>query len=211
MTFRPLDRAATAVLMAISRRSWGMGAVIMPYIVEALGPFSALQWLAKNMPKYERALADMGMVRGNLAFSIASMLNGCAYCTYAHGRAFELHYFEEYGRLFPLDEHALLSLLERGDDELGRELDAALKTAGLEEAVPMFHRIYALKLEGAEPRAEDEHLLQAISMYDVLNFCAIRSQAALDDAHDRVNKDTELKARYAEARLREKTQNDGRT
>jgi hypothetical protein len=66
-----------------------------------------------------------------------------------------------------------------------------------------------LKLEGAEPRDEDKHLVHAIGMYDVLNFCAIRSQAALDDAHDRVNKDSALKARYAAARLREKTQADG--
>jgi hypothetical protein len=61
--------------------------------------------------------------------------------------------------------------------------------------------LYALKLEGAEPTPADANLVHAIQMYDMLNLCAIEGQLELDDAHDVINKNTELKQRYAEARL----------
>jgi hypothetical protein len=198
-----LDRVASRVLLAIAHTKWGVTAVIMPEIVATLGPFRAIKWMATNLPRYERDLAAMGGVRGHLVYTMASMLNGCPYCMYAHGRAFELHYFEERKRLFPLDEHQFLALLELPDAAAREQLEAALLEAGLDYEVRLVRRIYALKLEGAEPRADedDPRLMHAIQMFDTLNRCAILSQAALDDAHDRINKDADLKARYADARL----------
>jgi hypothetical protein len=198
-----LEGIASRILLAIARNKWGLTAVLMPEIVATLGPFAAIKWMASNLPRYEKDLAAMGCVRGHLVYTVASMLNGCPYCMYAHGRAFELHYFEQTTRLFPLDEHQLLSLMELPDGRARGQLEAALVEAGLHDEVRLVVRIYALKLEGAEPGAdeEDPRLMHAIQMFDTLNRCAILSQVAVDDAHDRINKDAELKARYAEARL----------
>jgi hypothetical protein len=195
-------RVVTWLLLTITGQKWGIRAVLMPIIVRQLGPFAALKWAATNIPKYEKAAEEMGMMRGNLAFTIASLLNGCAYCVYAHGRAFELYYFEEHGKLFPLSDHELLNLIPLTDDDVKGRLESALHEAGIGEEVKIFHRLFELKFEGAEPKtAEDAHLVHAIGMYDFLNFCAISSQAALDDIHDKINRDVDLKNRYAEARL----------
>ena len=201
MILRWFGRIATWVLRQISKRKWGIEAVIMPVIVRQLGPLSAIRWMSKNIPKYEKAVEDMGPIRANLVFAIASLLNGCAYCTYAHGRAFELYYFEKHGKLFPLDDHQLINLIPLTDEKVRAELENALREAGLGDEVAVFRRLYSLKLEGLEETPEDHHLVHAIGMYDFLNFCAIESQVTLDEAHDRVNKDENLKRRYAEARL----------
>jgi hypothetical protein len=196
------ERVAAIALRAIGRRKLGITAVLMPAIARSLGPVGALKWMATNMPKYERAVAEMGPVRAHLMCSVASLLNGCAYCTYAHARAFELHYFQAHDRLFPMDAHRLISLSALDDDEALHELDEALKAGGIGDEMEMVRRLYALKLEGAEPTPDDRHLVQAIKMFDVLNACAIESLAAIDDAHDFIQTDADLKARYAKARLR---------
>ena len=40
-------------------------------------------------------------------------------------------------------------------------------------------------------------------MFGFLNSCAIEASTKLDEAHDPINKDTELRARYDEARSQE--------
>ena len=44
-------------------------------------------------------------------------------------------------------------------------------------------------------------MFHLIAMFDVLNYCAIDARTSIDQAHDPINKDEELKLRYAEARL----------
>jgi len=173
----------------------------MPVIVQQLGPLRATRWMAANIPKYEKAVEELGPTRANLMFAIASLLNGCAYCVYAHGHAFQLHYFQQHGKLFPLDDHQLINLIPQPDDVVRAELVNALNEAGLSDEIELFNRLYALKLEGLDPTPEDAHLVHAIEMYDFLSFCAIESQSAFDDADARITKDQSLESRYAEARL----------
>jgi hypothetical protein len=201
--FAPMNKIARWILLAIGRFRWGLPVVIFPDMVEMLGPLRALRWMASNLPRYERELKMMGGVRGNLVYMVASLLNGCAYCANGHGRAFELHYFDQFGRLFPLDEHEIISLMSLTDTSMRKHLETALADAGLVAEIAVVQRLWALKFEEAQPTADEGHLAHAIEMFDVLNRCAIGSQAALDDAHDPINKDRSLKARYAEARLRE--------
>jgi AhpD family alkylhydroperoxidase len=198
------ERAATFILAAITRRKFGIAVVLMPAITRSLGPVRALHWMATNMPKYDRAVVEMGPVRAHLMCTVASLLNGCAYCTYAHGRALELHYFQQHEKLFSMDAHRFIALASLEDEAVLRELETALAAAGIPDEMKMVRRLYALKLEGAEPRPEDRHLVQAIKMFDVLNSCAIESLAAIDDAHDLIQMDPALKLRYANARLEAK-------
>jgi hypothetical protein len=198
-----VDRVARTVLVSYARFGWGLSASIMPVIVETLGPFETVRWMLKHLPTYEKSLVALGPVRANLVCMSASLFNGCSYCVYAHARAFELAYFDRYGRLFALDEHDIISLMSLTDSEHIAELERALTDAGLQAEVAMLRRLYALKFDGAGPTADDVYLVNAIQMYDVLNYCAVSQQLGLDDAHDRINRDAALKARYADARLRE--------
>lgn len=200
---RPLSkRLATWILLTISRTLWGLPAGLMPVIVDRLGAFGAIRWIVKNLPRYERMLKDLGPIRGHLAAAFVSMLNGCYYCAFAHARAFELHFFKARGALFPLDEHQMVDLIVLPDPELLARLDAAFGSAQLAEGPALFRRLVELMFRGAEGAgAEDGYLLHTIRMFEVLNFCGISTAVPLDGAHDPINKDHDLKARYAQARL----------
>jgi len=200
---RPLaKRLASWVLLTIARTKWGLPVGLMPVIVDRLGPLGALRWMVKNLPRYERMLKELGAVRGNLISAFVSMLNGCYYCAFAHARAFELLYFKARRSLFPMDEHQMVDLIVLPDQEVIARLDAAFTAAQMPEATPLFRRLVELKYHGAAPStAEDAYLAHAIQMFEVLNFCGISAAVPLDGAHDPINKDMELRARYAEARL----------
>lgn len=198
----PLEKLVAWVLGQIGRRLWGFAPVLMPRIVERLGPVGALRWMARNMPVYERTLKEMGPIRCHLACVVASLLNGCSYCAYGHARPIQLYYFRDRGALFPLDEHELIALSHLEDRELNTRLEQALEAAGMREEIALFRRLRALKFGEAAPESEeDRRLLHLLQMFDVLNSCGIDRLVPWDDAHDPVYRDKELQARYAQARL----------
>lgn len=203
---RPLSkRLATWLILAVLRKLWGLPPGLIPVLVDRLGAFGALRWLARNLPTYEKMLKEMGPLRGHLVATFISMLNGCYYCAYAHARSFELYFFKVRQALFPLDEHQLVDLIALPDQEVKARLEAAFQSAQLPEGPPLFTRLVQMKYGGggeAEPAgAEDRYLRHAIQMFEVLNFCGISQAVPLDGAHDPINKDSDLKARYAQARL----------
>jgi hypothetical protein len=195
------ERLVCWLLITVGRKKWGISAAIFPIIVRSLGPVGALRWAMQNLPAYERAFAKYGPLRTNFICTVASLLNGCAYCTYASGRAFELYYFDKYRKLFPMDAHDLVSLARLSDDEVEERVATALTEAELPDEIQIFRRLHAIKLQGAEPQPDEAFLVHAVQMFDTLNFCAIDAQVGIDDAHDPVNLDQALKARYAAARL----------
>jgi hypothetical protein len=202
---RPLSkRIATWILLTIARNLWGLPVGLMPVLVDRLGAFGALRWMVGNLPRYEKMLKEMGPLRGHLVATFVSMLNGCYYCAYAHARSFELHFFRSRQALFPLDEHQMVDLIVLPDQEVQARLEAAFQRAQLPEGPPLFARLVQMKYGSgeAEPAgADDRHLRHAIQMFEVLNFCGISTAVPLDGAHDPINKDQDLKARYAQARL----------
>ncbi len=198
----PLEKLSAWALGRIGYRLWGFAPVLMPRIVERLGPLGALRWMGANMPRYERILKEMGPIRCHLACVVASLLNGCAYCAYGHARPIQLYYFRERGALFPLDEHELIALSHLSDQELITRLEQALEAAGMREEIAMFRRLRALKFDGAAAETEeDRRLLHLLYMFDVLNSCGIERYVPWDDAHDPVYRDKALQERYAQARL----------
>jgi len=197
-----INRFTTWFVSLYPRKKWGLAEnILSKYLVENLGPLGALRWTMQNGPRADRTVKEWGGMRANLLFAMASLLNGCSYCLFAHARAFELYYFEKHDKLFPLDQHDFLSLIPLTDQASRERLEQALTAAGLSSEIETFRRLYALKLEGATPRPGDENLVHAIQMYDMLNYCSIEGQIELDDAHDIINKNQELKTRYAAARL----------
>jgi hypothetical protein len=197
------ERIATALIRGAAARMWGMPVNLMGEIVVRLGAGRALLWFAINLPRYERTRILWGPVRTHLVCAQASLLNACAYCTFAHAYALQLYYFKEHGRLFPLDEHEIVALRNGSDEELRAAFAGAAREAGLGGEVPMLERLWGLKIAGAAAgnSDDDRRLLHLIDMFNMLNYCAIDSRVPLDSAHDPINKDEALKVRYAEARL----------
>ena len=197
---RVLRLGATRLLEALGRSLWGFSPRLMKEIVGRRGPLGALGWFLANMPRYERTLKVLGPLRTHLLCVEISLLNGCPYCTYGHAYAFELHYLRERGRLFPLDEHEIVALNRLEPDLLFRHLEEALRD-GLADEIPLLHRLVALRGgEVGAPAEHDRRLRHLLRMFTVLNTCGIEGQVAPDEAHDPINKDRELKERYAALR-----------
>ncbi len=195
------QRMAVGILRGLTTKIWGAPPLLLPQIVEHLGPFGALSWFAKNLPEYEAILKDWGPLRTHLLCVEASLLNGCSYCVHAHAYAFQLHYFRDKGRLFPLDEHELIALRDGSDAELRDAVKAALVAGQMPEEEALFDRLWRLKLEGEPADDTDRRIGHLLKMFEMLNFCGINSRTPFDHAHDPINKDAEIKLRYAEARL----------
>lgn len=189
-------RVAVGVLEGTARRLWGFPPRLMPYIVEELGGTRALGWFLANMPRYEATRKQFGPMRTHVLSVGISLLNGCPYCTYAHAYPLQLLYLERFGRLFPLDEHEIVGLHRLGEGELLERLRGALREAGLTEEVPVLDRMVALRGGAPGGGAQDARIAHLLRMFSVLNACGIKGDVQRDEAHDPINRDRELWARY---------------
>src|SRR5215467_4650865 len=123
------QKLMTRLLETVGERKWGVRPRLMAHIVSTLGAAGAARWFVANLPRYERTLATLGPVRTHLLCVEISVMNGCDYCTFAHGLALELHVFRERGALFPLDEDQLAALNAAPDAERVAALERALAEA----------------------------------------------------------------------------------
>ncbi len=196
------ERFAVAVLEGVGKRLWGFPPSLMAPIVQQLGPGPALRWFVSNMPRYERTLRAFGGLRTHLMCTAISLVNGCGYCTFGHAYAFELIYFRERGRLFPLDEDALDALRGQSAFVIRDRLIEALEQAELHSEIHWLERALALAVDGQWPTDRDEmRVAHLVRMFSVLNSVGIDRQISPDEAHDPANKDRILKWRYATRRI----------
>jgi len=194
-------KVATTLLEGFANRLWGVKPGLMAHFVDQHGSAPALAWFVRHMPRYERILKRWGPLRTHLLSSAVSTLNGCAYCTFGHAHAFQLHYLQKYDRLFPLDENAMTALHDQGETQTIVSLSAALRKADLESEIPLLLRLQSLRSDpGARSLAararDDADLKHLIKMFAALNACGIKGQVEPDAAHDPINRDGELKQRY---------------
>jgi hypothetical protein len=194
---------ATGLLLRVTRSLWGLPPNLIAEIVERLGALGSLAWFVQNLPRYELTMKVWGPLRTHAACLGASLMNGCSYCVYAHSYAFELYYFRERGELFPFDEHQIVALRDKSDVELRKVLDDAFRATRLTVEANDLATLCALKFSERMPHGRDERrLAHILQMFDILNYCGLDSLATFDEAHDPINKDAALRARYAEARLK---------
>lgn len=195
------DRVGVQALTSISSRSWDLRANLMEDIVDQHGTVRSVAWFARNMPRYEKILARFGPVRTHLVTTVLSLVNGCGYCSYGHAHAFQLHHFRQTGQVFPLSEQDLLDRTGAERGTILADIGAALEQAGVAEEIPWLERTFELVDGVRDPDGQaDDDLLHLAAMFDWLNACGIQAQTEPDGAHDPINKDTELRQRYADAR-----------
>lgn len=205
MTFS--QGAAVRLLEFIGSHLWSFKPNMMRHFVLEYGSVKAVVWFARNMPKYERILQNWGPVRTHLISTTLSTLQGCAYCTYGHAYALQLQYYKQTDRLFPLDEQTLFELHKVAEKDVFKQLSTALAEAGLQSEIQWLEKLASLR--SMSPRQQQtaatenpdiNDLLHLLNMFAVLNYCGIKHQVVPDEAHDPINRDTALRARYAERR-----------
>ena len=201
------SKLATTILETVSRSLWGLKANLMSDIVERHGARETLKWFASNMATYEKILKSWGPLRTHLLAVAISASNGCQYCTYGHAYAYQLHWFEQFDELFPLDEHEMTALGALDQDDVIDALDAALSRAGGRRADEDRYWLARLVSILDEPNLAtreqgDVWIAHLIEMFGFLNSCGIDAQTAPDEAHDPINKDLELRSRYDKRRGR---------
>lgn len=196
------QRIAVNILESIGSHLWGFKPNMMRHFVLEYGALKSVIWFVKHMPKYEKILKNWGPVRTHLVSTVLSTLQGCAYCTYGHAYALQLHYFKQSNTLFPLDESAMIELHTLPEDEVFKRLRDALTEANLDDEIELLNKISVIReqVPAGKQSQEDEYLLHLVSMFSVLNYCGIKRQVTPDEAHDPINKDKPLRERYAVAR-----------
>jgi len=189
------------ILNFIGNTLWGFRPNLMSDIVEINGGWKSVGWFIKNMPNYERVLKAWGAERTHLMAVGISSLTGCPYCTYGHAYSFQLNYFKNRAKLFPVDEHEMVKFNALSESELINTLNDLYDSHGFEESKSDINRYMILKdkPELAESK-DDKRILQLIEVFKLLNFCGIKNKTESDFAHSPINKDVENKRNYEEAR-----------
>jgi len=196
------QRIAVRILESIGSHLWGFKPNMMHHFVLEYGALKSVVWFVKHMPKYEKILKKWGPVRTHLVSTVVSTLQGCEYCTYGHAYALQLQYFKQTNKLFPLDESALMELHGLPETEVFRRLSDALTEAGLPDEIEVLDKVSVLRkqVSTGKQNQEEEYLHHLMSMFSVLNACGIKRQVVPDEAHDPINKDKQLRERYAAVR-----------
>lgn len=201
MAERGLRGLAVNLLEGLGRQLWGFPPLLMSYIVDQLGPVRAVLWFLRNMPRYERTLKALGPLRTHLACVAVSLHNGCRYCAYGHAYAAELHYFRQHDRLFPVDAATMAGWIELPVADLRSRMRSTLEQAGLQVEVLWVDLALTMTDGRQGPMDRDEsRIAHLVRMFAVLNAVGIAGKVPVDEAHDPLNKDIELKGRLAELR-----------
>jgi hypothetical protein len=195
-----LHGAARRALEGFAKVRWGFAPAVMPFIVEQLGPLQAVGWFVTNMPRYERTLSLLGPIKTHLLAAEISILAGCRYCTHGHARAFGLHHFRTYGRLFLLDEVDFVALHRAEPETVAKRLDEALGQSGLDDEARVLERMRVLRQGEPATTDTDERIAHLLQMFATLNTCAVSAAVEPDEAHDPIHKDVALRDRYDAAR-----------
>ncbi|GEL18312.1 hypothetical protein [Pseudonocardia asaccharolytica] len=196
-----LDRLAVGVLEGIGRRLWGFPPLLMPPVVEELGPVRSVAWFATNMPPYQRTLRRIGPLRTHLVCVTVSLLNGCRYCAVGHARALELIYLRDRGRLFPREAEALAGWIGLPPAALRERLSSVLHRADLPVEVLWVDRTLAMATGAQQPIDPTEaRIAHLVRMLGVLNAVGVASATPPDEAHDPINKDDALKREHQRLR-----------
>ncbi len=196
-----MKKLATNLLEFIGTSLWGFRPNLMKDIVGIHGWRKSLFWFMKNMPKYEKTLKKWGPERTHLLVVAISGINGCPYCTYGHGLAFQLHYFKNKKRLFPIDEVEMMNFNTKEATAVLETLKKAIAQSSLFHPKKDLARFIELKQDPTLATSEDDQkILHLIKMFAFLNVCGIEKQTPKDAAHDPINKDLVLLEAYRKER-----------
>lgn len=206
MASSAVDRVATAVLEWNVRRLWGFPPRLVREIVADLGPYGAVAWFGRNIPRYRRTFHAFGALRTHLMCLAISLVNNCPYCVRGDGLGLQLAYLRNHGKLFPLGERTVEALCGQSPALVRHRLAVALQRSGLHGEVPWLDRAMTLAVTDTPVATDlDEvRIAHLVRMYRTLNRIARDNDTEPDQAHSPLNKDHWLKMRYEGLRATER-------
>lgn len=198
--FNLSQKAAKFIIENIIVRLWGFTSSLMLEIIRREGGLGSLLFVVKNMIRFELLMAKWGPIKTHILCVNISILNGCPYCIFGHAYAFNLHYFKDYKKLFPLDSFQIMEFAQFTKTQKIEKMEEILQDPKLEHLQESVDLQLAL-INGKEPSNKNERQIKFVqTLYDYLNACGIAAGSQPDEAHDTINKNVDLKNRYHEAR-----------
>ena len=215
------SKGAVVILEGTFNHLWGFKPNLMKQIVSDHGHFGSLKWFLNNMPFYKATLKRVGGYRVNLIATYVSALNGCPYCTFGHGYAWQLYYFKQNNKCFPIDEMEMKGYCGKGQEYVAQKFRDMFNNDQFKTERNDFERTLTLfnkKLNTDDDKdnyngntntsnsASKDDLLSnqdishLIDMFTYLNTCGINGNTPHDQAHDPINKDLNLTKKYKQAR-----------
>lgn len=196
-----MKKLAVNILESVGNSLWGFRPLLMKDIVDINGGWKSLTWFVRNMPKYEKILKKWGAERTHLLAVAISGINGCPYCTYGHALSFQLHYFKNKDKLFPIDEEEMMNFNLKDEQQIIESLNDAFDMTNLTQEKKDFQRLLELKSAPELTTNEyDNNINHLVQMFAFLNSCGIKKETKPDFAHDPINKNLALYERYKKAR-----------
>jgi len=196
---------------ALQLRFGGSWLVVHEESMATLGWARFLKFLKDGTMMVTELTKRFGEADAQFSVSLAAMWNGCGVCSYGHSLAGSLLVFRDTGRLHPLCPEVIDELQDLRNDDAAARLDTLL--AGEEHAQlrRIAAQMYALRMGRVLPRSVDDRVIEATSrMWDWYTECSIvvgmtlRPEDASCQGHP-VGRDTELLARYGQARAEERS------
>lgn len=198
------QRVFLRMLQGMLRLTYGSEVAFAEELVAQYGVFGYIAYARATYPIWFQ-LAEFFTERdANLVASFASFWNGCDYCAYGHLYAYNLMYFQETGKLFPVDEQEVMDLLSLRDAQIIEALRGRLAGPEHQRAREFLERQYELKLGKAVAATETDAMLnKSLAYYDWVNECSIMFDAPAPPLGT-VGRNKALMKRYADARAPER-------
>jgi hypothetical protein len=131
MTSEVIQRGTVGFLRLVTAARGGVINQLMEPLVDQLGPWRALYWCGRNLPRYEYAVARSGPVRTHLLAATVSVINNSTSCARSQGIALKTAYCRLYGRDFPFHEDQWELLCGETPVVVRHRLLTAVRKAGL--------------------------------------------------------------------------------
>ena len=201
-----LANLGVKAMRGMAKITQGYDPIFLGEMVNLLGFSGLTEWSEKLQGVADAAEARFGVIDAQVLISFAAMLNGCRVCSVGHMYVANLHYFDETGGLFPIDEREVYDLQALEDEVLFQTLEERLEGERFDNVRRLLDRIYDLKFRGAEVAdADDEHLEGLIGVWDLLSECTIVqdiTDASQIEPLTTIAKNKDLIRRYQAARGR---------
>lgn len=135
--------------------------VVLTEFVRTMGVRPFFRYVRTSLKVRHSLQRRYGHVNAQYLIGLASLFIGCGFCTYSHVLAGAILWYEERGRLHPLDCYRVAGMFEISDEELAERLRALLGDPEHQRLLELALRMQALYFEEAEGTSPEDDYLDA--------------------------------------------------
>jgi hypothetical protein len=167
-------RAVASVLDAMTEAGTGFRLPFSGEIVRVHGVVGMVRLMAALAKITDRLTARYGVVDTQVLVGLSAMWHGCEFCSRGHFLAANLHYLQDTGQLFPIDDAIVPALRRQPDREALAAILQALDRPEHERLRGLCARQLALKMNEATGETDDDVWLKAsLAAFEWWTECSI--------------------------------------